>query len=191
MTKGTVRIGRDKECRAEMTTGRGGTVDVIRTRDGAAYLRLSEAQIRSRPGSRTPAQVDADVRLFSDQWLKGDPSAPQVRQTLQLCDIRNMIPKLPATAVEAPGTVTADGRRVVFTARDQEETLTVHIGPGRNPTLHKMERTGGESPFTAVFSGYGEPVGATHPAAEDVLTQNEVRSLFRDTDSAPARDGNR
>ncbi|MEU5163230.1 hypothetical protein AB0G74_26985 [Streptomyces sp. NPDC020875] len=186
---GTLQIGRGKECRAEVTSGRGGEVRVIRTADGTAYIQVDEAQIRSGGGNRPRQRVEADVRLFAGRWLKADPSAPMTRQIVQYCDIRKLIPAdhTEIEEVDLTGTVTGDGRRIRFAAKEDGVMMRVFVNRGENPTVHKIEQIGGERPMSAVFSDFGEPIQVGHPPADEVLTPDEIRTLYRDSVADLAR----
>ncbi|MER6912640.1 hypothetical protein ABT354_13310 [Streptomyces sp. NPDC000594] len=177
-----VRTGRDGECRAELVYAGKGTVRVMRTPDRAVYLAMDEAQIRAGALSgRSPRSIEADVDRFADRWVKGVPSAPSVKSITWMCDFRENIPKPSDEAMDTPvpERVTENGRRLLaFTTSTEMGTIGLSVTEGK-PELYAFEMTGNRSPFRAVFTAYGKPVGAFHPPAGDVLTPEGLPAAKR------------
>ncbi|GGZ24057.1 hypothetical protein GCM10010387_16690 [Streptomyces inusitatus] len=172
-----VRSNRQNECLTVMAFAGRGTLQLIRTRDNGAYLKVNEKHIRANARGKSPERVEADIKLFSDRWMEGDPSAPQVQKSLQLCDFGQKIAQPPAglTGAPEPRKVRENGREtLVFAIRDKDARFMVQVTAEGRPTVLKFEQTGGKDPFTALFSGYGEPVRAVRPAEKDILTKDTL-----------------
>ncbi|MER6912642.1 hypothetical protein ABT354_13320 [Streptomyces sp. NPDC000594] len=177
--RATVRTGPDSECRAEVTFDGRGTLRLMRTGDDTVYMMMDEAHIRGGArGHRSPEETEAEVKMFAGRWVKAVPSAPVVKMAAWMCGLRTQIPQasVDVTQIPVPTTVTENGRRfLALAARARGITKEIHITIGK-PAVHKLRVTGGDTPFTAVFSQDDKPVGAFHPPAGDVLTAPSDRA---------------
>ncbi|MER6916486.1 hypothetical protein ABT354_32930 [Streptomyces sp. NPDC000594] len=160
-----------------------GSMRLMRTRDETVYLKMSKALLRAvGRDSRDPGRVEADVELFGDRWTEAVPSAPAVQRGIHMCEVWKQLPTELDEGEEIPEgeLVSQNGRRLwAFTERTGDTASSLYITAGEPATVHKFRVTGGEFPFTAVFSDYGGPVGASHPPAEDALTREELQAAYR------------
>lgn len=181
--RGTVRAARDGQYLIKIAYGGQGTLQMIRTRGGSAYMKMDEAQIRAaaRERRRSPGETESDVARVADRWIVGKRSSPAFRKGIQLCGLSATVPK-PQDAAEGnpePEKVTMDGRRLLaFTERDGDGNFGIYITEA-GPVVYKVEGTGGGEFFSVVFSRYGQSVKAFHPPAGAVLTEDDLPAADR------------
>ncbi|MGV9310601.1 hypothetical protein ACWDR0_00205 [Streptomyces sp. NPDC003691] len=180
--RATIRAARTGECLLDLKIGSARSSQTLRTSDGVMYMKISEAQIRAAVAHKGPERTEAEVRLFADRWLQGDPVSPTVRQAHGLCDFRNRIPTDPGDPRTAPVpvTTTENGRELlVYRMRDSGTDIDIEmqVTTGPEPVLHRF-RLSGPDAATLTFSEYGKPVRAERPPARDVLTTEQAKALY-------------
>ncbi|MEU5161917.1 hypothetical protein AB0G74_20260 [Streptomyces sp. NPDC020875] len=188
-----VRTGRGKECLLEINVDPGLSTVVMRTGDGAHYMKMNEARVRSVEGI-SPEQREFDVGLFADRWVESpDRPTKYVRTMTRACDIRTemreFVAKRPTGDSESESdtqrTITEDGQQLlVLSSSEKDTTIEFTVTTGPEPTLRRIQVIGGKNPYTMTISALGKPLRVYHPAPEDVLTVAELEAAYK---NAPDR----
>ncbi|MET7615843.1 hypothetical protein [Streptomyces sp. NPDC005408] len=169
--KAYMSIDSKGDCKGTLSTGETGTAELIRIGDNA-YMRFDEAFLRSQNEGGSPEETAAVLKMLKGRWVKSDASSPDDKEQLEFCELKTFLGQFEEgfNLMRRGETTTVNGQKALtLTEKDGATSYKVYVATEGEPYVLKVEQKGGEEPGTITFSKFNKPVGATKPAAKDIV----------------------
>ncbi|MGW4200852.1 hypothetical protein [Streptomyces sp. NPDC004726] len=175
--RGRIAMSTRGDCVGTMSPGSSGSFEILRI-GKTAYMRPDEAFLRDQVKGEPKADRDAAVALMKGRWMKANPSDPDAKGMLELCDLNVVLREVVVdrkTAIRRAGETTVGGRKALkLVETDGTSTESLYVATEGKPYILKIEAQDDQEPGTVTFSAFDEPVQAKEPAPSEILDLDKL-----------------